>query len=498
MASDSPEHDEVAMGCGAEDAEEAPASLPEEPIAPVKVGAASAADAVAGQLFTWGRGTDGQLGQDRVTFPAGNCALPYPVRGFSSVVHVACGGGQQGSTAIVTASGALFTFGNNYKARLGHGEGPCVRSPQRVEALAGEFVLAAACGSDHSAALVRGGQVFSWGESRHGALGRAAATKEDSARPMPVELPGPAAQVDCEQHYSAAVLEDGRLFTWGENAVGKLGVGDERSRPLPTLVELAEPVASVSLGSLYAGAVTAAGGLLMWGYGGHGNLGLGNRRSVSSPMAVALGEPARSLACTRGQDGCKGGLYPKEGGAEGPHTIVVATSGALYCFGTCHKGLLGNLGSKDGAFGKPWDELRPYRLGGELRNGCDKPPMSPLALWPPPYDAIGPVRAAASGHIHAACACEDGRAWAWGCGSNDGRCGVERFLNMAGDGKPPAVDEMKCYLMGPHRIGVARPLYWKHQSLQGYRVLALATGRNHMAAIAVPDDVPAGAEPVAT
>ena len=38
-----------------------------------------------------------------------------------------------------------------------------------------------------------------------------------------------------------------------------------------------------------------------------------------------------------------------------------------------------------------------------------------------------------------ACACTctaaalgmDGRLWAWGCGSNDGRCGVERFLNMA-------------------------------------------------------------------
>merc|ERR1719471_2734021 len=108
--------------------------------------------------------------------------------------------------------------------------------------------------------------------------------------------------------------------------------------------------------------------------------------------------------------------------------------------GTCHKGLLGNLGSKTGAFGKPWDELRPYRLGG--------------------------------------------RAWAWGCGSNDGRCGVERFLNMKGEGRPPEVDLMKCYMMGPHRIGLARPAYWKHPSLRDLRVLMLASGRNHMAAIA--------------
>eukprot|EP00435_Cladocopium_sp_Y103_P050285 s380_g15.t1 len=132
----------------------------------------------------------------------------------------------------------------------------------------------------------------------------------------------------------------------------------------------------------------------------------------------------------------------------------------------------------------PWDEFKPYRLGGPLRNASE-PPMSPLGL-PPPYDAIGPAIQAVSAHIHCAVLCADGKAWAWGCGSNDGRCGVERFLNKKGEGKPPEVDMMKCYMMGPHRIGLARPLYWKHPSLQGQQVLMLSTGRNHMAAIALP------------
>ena len=65
-------------------------------------------------------------------------------------------------------------------------------------------------------------------------------------------------------------------------------------------------------------------------------------------------------------------------------------------------------------------------------------------------------------------------------------CGSRRFLNMAGEGKPPKVDAMKCYMMGPHRIGVARPLYWPHDSLDGREVLQIATGRNHMAAIVAP------------
>ena len=66
---------------------------------------------------------------------------------------------------------------------------------------------------------------------------------------------------------------------------------------------------------------------------------------------------------------------------------------------------------------------------------------------------------------------------------------MERFLNASGDGpkKPPKVDNMKCYMMQPHKVGYAREKYWRFgNGLQGARVLQLATGRNHMAAIALP------------
>jgi len=436
-----------------------------------------------GQLYTWGRGSDGQLGQDKVRFPSVNCALPHPVPGMRQVIHVACGGGQQGCTGAVTLQGELYTFGNNFNKRLGHGDGPNLSAPKRVDALQGEHVIMSAFSADHGAALLKDGRMFLWGSNRFGQLGRGHVDKASGGVPTAVTLPGPACFIDCEDGYSAAVLEDGKLFTWGSSNHGRLGQG-AATECVSSPGFVCDGVQSVSLGSLYAGAVTKAGALLMWGYGGHGNLGLGDRKSHSTPQSVVDLEPIRQLACTRGQEGCKGGLNPKDGGQEGPHTVAIAVSGAVYTMGTCHKGLLGNLGAKDGAFGKPWDEFRPYRLGGPLRNPSDVP-MSPLGLAPP-YDAIGPAVQAVSAHIHCAVLCTDGKAWAWGCGSNDGRCGVERFLNKKGEGKPPEVDMMKCYMMGPHRIGLARPLYWKHPSFQGQQVLMLSTGRNHMAAIAVP------------
>ena len=79
-----------------------------------------------GRLYTCGRGSDGQLGQADAVHPAQNCALPHPVRlpggpEHALVVDVAVGGGQQGCTACVTASGRLYTWGNSYKLRTGHG-----------------------------------------------------------------------------------------------------------------------------------------------------------------------------------------------------------------------------------------------------------------------------------------------------------------------------------------------------------------------------------------
>jgi hypothetical protein len=53
---------------------------------------------------------------------------------------------------------------------------------------------------------------------------------------------------------------------------------------------------------------------------------------------------------------------------------------------------------------------------------------------------------------------------------------------------------MKCYMMGPHRVGIARSTYWPHgPSLDGVRVTAIATGRNHMAAIGLVGEGPPAA-----
>ena len=102
------------------------------------------------------------------------------------------------------------------------------------------------------------------------------------------------------------------------------------------------------------------------------------------------------------------------------------------------------------------------------------------------YNSVGPFVHAISSHSHCTALNEEGELYSWGCGS-EGKAGVERFLNMKGERKPSAVDWTKCFLMGPHRVGLARKKYWDGGSaLQGLSVVALAGSKNHMACIATP------------
>ena len=145
------------------------------------------------------------------------------------------------------------------------------------------------------------------------------------------------------------------------------------------------------------------------------------------------------------------------------------------------------------------DETEPYRVGSAFRDASslqNSPvshvPLSPFACWPR-YDKCGPFVDVVTSHNHCTVLNKNGELWGWGNGT-DGRVGVERFLNMSGEtkngktgkAKPAAMDRCKCIMMGPHRVGVGRPEYWPGGlSLTNYRVLKVATGRNHMACIAV-------------
>jgi hypothetical protein len=66
--------------------------------------------------------------------------------------------------AVITATGAVYTWGEGRSGKLGLGHDQDQAQPQRVRhCLEGQCVVAVACGDDCTAALTDGGELFMWG-----------------------------------------------------------------------------------------------------------------------------------------------------------------------------------------------------------------------------------------------------------------------------------------------------------------------------------------------
>ncbi|XP_060071044.1 serine/threonine-protein kinase Nek8-like [Ylistrum balloti] len=86
-------------------------------------------------------------------------------------------------TGVVTLEGQCYVFGSNQFGQLGNSEGTN-RQIQLVRALLNQKVTKVACGDTFTVASVEGGEVYSWGNSARGRLGRS----ETDSTPKKVNL----------------------------------------------------------------------------------------------------------------------------------------------------------------------------------------------------------------------------------------------------------------------------------------------------------------------
>jgi E3 ubiquitin-protein ligase HERC2 len=120
----------------------------------------SAAITIAGELYTWGRGSYGRLGLgtcDDIIVPTVVAAL-----NGHTVTHMACGSGDS-QTLCVTNSGIVFSWGDGDYGKLGRGGSDGSNVPKIVEKLLDQNVIKVYCGGQFSAALTANGELYTWG-----------------------------------------------------------------------------------------------------------------------------------------------------------------------------------------------------------------------------------------------------------------------------------------------------------------------------------------------
>eukprot|EP01017_Pseudomicrothorax_dubius_P024431 TRINITY_DN2595_c0_g3_i3.p1 TRINITY_DN2595_c0_g3~~TRINITY_DN2595_c0_g3_i3.p1 ORF type:complete len:623 (-),score=139.19 TRINITY_DN2595_c0_g3_i3:74-1942(-) len=278
------------------------------------------------EVFCWGNDAYGQLGlcgsvspreekEKKVYTVPRVCCFDVVIK------QVSCG--EEHST-FVTDKGYVYSMGSNLEGRLGIGNRSlkAVNAPCLVEGLLGKRVQALSCGWGHTAAITDDGQLFTWGYGGEGQLGLGGS--ESQYEPQRVQLPSEAKSVDCGGRHTVVLTVDGAAFVFGNGESGQLGTGRREKELLPVKLDtLSEPLLQVACGISHTLFLGSSGGV--WSCGGNtlGQLGIGNKKSASLPIKLI------------GLDGLKVTRL-----AAGYHSAAVTEEGEIYVWGT---GIFGEI-----------------------------------------------------------------------------------------------------------------------------------------------------------
>jgi len=166
----------------------------------VMAGYSNASTCMSGKLFTWGDGDKGRLGHgDKEQHLVPTCVAALVDHNFR---QVACG---YSLTVALTTAGQVFTMGSTTYGQLGDPEADG-KLPGLVEGRLWEaYVEEIACGAYHVAVMTHKTEVYTWGKGANGRLGHG--DTQDRSTPTLVEaLKGKQVKsIACGASFTAAI-----------------------------------------------------------------------------------------------------------------------------------------------------------------------------------------------------------------------------------------------------------------------------------------------------
>ncbi|KAI4385198.1 hypothetical protein MLD38_003251 [Melastoma candidum] len=236
-----------------------------------------------GEVHSWGRNQNGQLGLGSTE----DSLLPQNINAFKGVpVKMIAAGAEH--TAAVTENGELYGWGWGCYGNLGLGDRNDRLVPEKVSAVHGEKMVMVACGWRHTISVSASGTLYTFGWSKYGQLGHG--DFEDHLVPHKLEaLQGSIiSQVSGGWRHTMALTSDGKLYGWGWNKFGQVGVGDNIDHCAPVQVKFPDDqkVVLVSCGWRHTLAVSEQDNVFSWGRGTNGQLGHGESVDRNVPKII--------------------------------------------------------------------------------------------------------------------------------------------------------------------------------------------------------------------
>jgi alpha-tubulin suppressor-like RCC1 family protein len=290
------------------------------------------------------------------------------------------------------SDGTVWTWGWDDFGILGNGHGVTMtlvittfNSTVPIEVLGSDGVghlssiAAIAGGERHNAALDVNGKVWTWGWNRFGMLGLGTTCSNpdapDCMGTTPAQVPSltNVKAIAARGYHTLALKENGTVWAWGYNDSGRLGDGTnlDRNEPVPVGGLTGHGgVLAISGGGDVSAALMADHTLMAWGTNENGAVGNGviNPNGQWTPVAVS---PSTGLSnvvsIATGWD----------------HMVALAQDGSVWTWGLNTDGELGN--------GTTISSSVPLKVGG-----------------------LGPVIGVSAGDGSTAVVTADHKVWAWG------------------------------------------------------------------------------------
>lgn len=319
---------------------------------------------------------------------------------------------------IVPDDSPIWAWGSNTDLQLGSPTTascsgyPCTTQPLQIRGFDGITQIVA--GSLHSAALRDDGTVWTWGDNAQGQLG--VGSGPDTLAPVQVPLSGVTA-IAAGGYHTLALRSDGTVWAWGHQA-GGLGDGTTTSpRTTPVQVSGLTNVVGIAAGRAHSLAVRGDGTVWAWGTNSNGQLGDNSTKNRASPVQVQIVSNITAVAA--------GGYF----------SLALKADGTVWAWGANSSGQLG--------IGSTQDKRRAVQTSGaasvavlaageshslavredgsllawgansagQVGNGSTVNALSPVAVA-----GVDSVTSLDGGVAHSVATTADGEVWGWGQG----------------------------------------------------------------------------------
>jgi DUF971 family protein len=196
-------------------------------------------------------------------------------------------------TLVLTSDNRLISWGNNQQGSLGDGTTISDKAGVEVklDAMSGEHITKIACGLYQNLVLTEKNNLYCWGNTKSAGDGTSIAR----TAPVMVKMDGALkdkviTQIASAYSHNLVLTEDNKLFAFGDNAKGQLGIGNTTQVNEPVEVNLSslnnQKIVKISAAGRYAVTVEFFGSLVLtdnnklysWGSYDMAGDGVGNTR----------------------------------------------------------------------------------------------------------------------------------------------------------------------------------------------------------------------------